>query len=164
MTPAGQVACTSADRVLRDCGRHVILDLRHPVFEVQLQAVEVLFPLLVAKPSDGNYCQTVRSDRTPTNSSCSVTAPKSSEIGVSAMNFGGAPGGILLLVGPVGSEINSLEVHYQDERVDIIPLHEGWALYEVATTDYQQGRRPQMLIGRDSSGHEVAAERLPWTQ
>jgi hypothetical protein len=78
------------------------------------------------------------------------------------MNFGGAPGGILLLVGPVGSDIAKLELRYQDGRVANIPLSEGWALYEVETADYAEGRRPEALIGRDTSGREVASERMPW--
>jgi hypothetical protein len=78
------------------------------------------------------------------------------------MNFGGAPGGILLLVGPVGSDIAKLEVHYQDGRVANVPLSEGWALYEVENRDYVEGRRPEILAGRDASGREIASERLPW--
>jgi hypothetical protein len=120
--------------------------------------------LLVARGSDGSYCQTVRSDRTPTNSGCSVRPPKPREIGVSAMNFGGAPGGILLLVGPVGSQITRLELRYQDGRLATVPLHEGWALYEVVPADYAEGRRPQTLVGRDSAGREIASQRLPWTK
>jgi hypothetical protein len=118
--------------------------------------------LLVARASDGNYCQTIRSDRASTNSGCSVTPPKPREIGVSPMNFGGAPGGILLLVGPVGSDITKLELRYQDGRVATVPLHGGWALYEIVSTDYVEGRRPQILIGRDDSGLEIALQRLPW--
>jgi hypothetical protein len=118
--------------------------------------------LLVARASDGSYCQTVRSDRTPTNSGCSIVPRKPAEIGVSPMNFGGAPGGILLLVGPVGSKITTLELRYVDGRLATVPLHRGWALYEVARSDYVEGQRPQTLIGRDSSGHEIASKRLPW--
>ncbi len=118
--------------------------------------------LRVARASDGSYCQIVQSNRTPTNSGCSVTPPRPHEIGVSAMDFGGAPGGILLLVGPVGSKITTLELRYQDGRLATVPLHRGWALYEVAPADYVDGRRPQMLLGRNASGREVASERLPW--
>jgi len=88
--------------------------------------------------------------------------PNRDEIGVSAMNFGGAPGGILLLVGPVGSDIATLEVRYQDGRTAAARLSEHWVLYEVEPSDYVQGRRPELLVGRDVSGHEIASERLPW--
>jgi hypothetical protein len=136
----------------------------HEVAAVDARGGAERVTLLVARASDGSYCQTVRSDRTPTNSGCSVPAPKSREIGVSAMNFGGAPGGILLLVGPVGSEITRLDLRYQDGRLATVPLHDGWALYEVVPADYAEGRRPQTLVGRDSAGREVASERLPWTR
>jgi hypothetical protein len=118
--------------------------------------------LLVARASDGGYCQIVRSDRTPTNRTCSVALPKAREIGVAGMNFGGAPGGILLLVGPVGADIAKLELRYQNGRVATIPLSDGWALYEVESADYAEGRRPEILIGRDVSGREIASQRLPW--
>jgi hypothetical protein len=118
--------------------------------------------LLVARASDGGFCQIVRSDRTPTNQTCSVAPPTAREIGVAAMNFGGAPGGILLFVGPVGSDIAKLELRYQNGRVATIPLREGWALYEVERADYAEGRRPEILIGRDVSGREIASQRLPW--
>ena len=118
--------------------------------------------LLVARASDGNDCVTVRSDRTPTNSGCWMTPPKPREIGVSAMNFGGAPGGILLLLGQVGSKIARLELRYQDGRLVTVPLHDRWALYEVVPADYAEGRRPQKLVGRDSTGREIASQRLPW--
>lgn len=118
--------------------------------------------LLVGRASDGGYCQIVRSDRTPTNRSCSIALPNRDEIGVSAMNFGGAPGGVLLLVGPAGSDIATLEVRYQDGRTATAHLSEHWVLYEVDPSDYVQGRRPELLVARDASGNEIASERLPW--
>jgi len=119
--------------------------------------------LLVARASDGGYCQIVRSDRTPTNQTCSVAVPAARKIAVAGMNFGGgAPAGILLLVGPVGPDIAKLELRYQNGRVANIPLNEGWALYEVEPADYVEGRRPEALIGRDASGREIALQRLPW--
>lgn len=118
--------------------------------------------LLVAPSSDSGYCQIVRSDRRPTNSGCSVARPGARELGVGAMSFGGTPGGILLLVGPVGSDIASLELRYEDGRVAPVTLTDGWALYEVDRADYAQGRRPEVLVGRDASGRAVASQRLPW--
>src|SRR5439155_22389499 len=103
----------------------------------------------------------VRSNRTPTNQTCSVAAPAARTIAAAGMNFGGAPGGILLLVGPVGSEIAKLELRYQSGRVANIPLSEGWALSEIESADYVEGRRPEVLVGRDASGREIASQRLP---
>ncbi len=119
--------------------------------------------LLVAPSSSGGYCQTVHSDQRRPNQGCSIVRPKPRQIGVSAMNFGGgAPVGILLLVGPVGAAIATLELRYENGRTTGIPLSEGWALYEVEPADYVGGRRPEMLVGRDVSGQEIASERLPW--
>ena len=47
-------------------------------------------------------------------------------------------------------------------RVANIPLSEGWALYEIESADYVEGRRPEVLVGRDASGREIASQRLPW--
>lgn len=78
------------------------------------------------------------------------------------MQFGGAPGGIQLLVGPVGSEVATLRVAYEDGRRTSVPLTEHWALYEVAQADYAEGRRPIELIALDDHAREIARERLPW--
>jgi hypothetical protein len=119
--------------------------------------------LFVGRASDGGYCQIVRSDRRPSNFGCSVPRPKEREIGVNAMNFGGGPpDGILLLVGPVGAEVATLELLYEDSRTATVPLNDGWALYEVDRSDYRKGRRPELLVGRDSSGRETGTVRLPW--
>jgi hypothetical protein len=94
-----------------------------------------------------------------------MAAPKAHELGVSAMNFGGGPpDGILLMVGPVGSDIARLELLYEDGRVATMPLHDGWTLYEVEPEDYVVGQRPAFLIGRNSSGKEIASKRFPWTR
>jgi hypothetical protein len=134
----------------------------HQVARIRARGGSEEVTLFVARASDGGFCQIVRSDRTPTNQGCSVARPASRKIAVTGMNFGGAPGGILLFVGPVGSDIAKLELRYQDGRVANIPLSEGWALYEVEIADYVEGRRPEVLIGRDASGREIASERLPW--
>jgi hypothetical protein len=134
----------------------------HEVARINARDGSEQVTLLVARASDGGYCQIVRSDRTPTNQGCSVAPPSARQIGVAAMNFGGAPGGILLLVGPVGSDIANLQVRYQDGRVSDVPLSDGWALYEIERADYPEGRRPEMLIARDASGRRIASDRMPW--
>jgi hypothetical protein len=134
----------------------------HQVARIRARGGSEEVTLLVARASDGGYCQIVRSDRTPTNQTCSVAPPAARKIAVAGMNFGGAPGGILLLVGPVGSDVVKLELRYQSGRVANIPLSEGWTLYEVQHADYVDGRRPEILVGRDASGREIASHRLPW--
>ncbi len=128
----------------------------HQVARIRARGGSEEVTLLVARASDGGFCQIVRSDRTPTNQGCWVAPPAPRK------NFGGAPGGILLLVGPVGSDIAKLELRYQNGRVANIPLNEGWALYEVESADYVEGQRPDVLVGRDASGREIALQRLPW--
>jgi hypothetical protein len=98
----------------------------HEVARISARDGSEQVTLLVARASDGGYCQIVRSDRTPTNQTCSVTPPSADQIGVAGMNFGGAPGGILVLVGPVGSDIAKLDLRYQNGRISTVPLNEGW--------------------------------------
>lgn len=133
----------------------------HEVAEISARDGEAI-TLEVGRASDGGYCVAVRSTRRPSNRGCFVPRPTPHEIGVSAMNFGGAPGGVLLLVGPVGSDIASLELRYEDSRVVPVPLTDGWALFEVERADYARGRRPETVIARNRSGLEIARERLPW--
>ena len=118
--------------------------------------------LEVARASDGGNCMIVRSDTTPTNRGCAVPTPEPREIAVAPMQFGGAPTGVQLLVGPVGAEIATLTVGFEDGRMEEMPIEDGWVLYEVARRDYAVGRRPVELVGRDSSGKEIASKRLPW--
>jgi hypothetical protein len=118
--------------------------------------------LFTARASDGGRCQIVRSDRRPSNRTCSVAIPHRREIGVNGMNFGGAPGGVLLLIGPVGSDIATLELRYENGRVRNIPLTDGWALSEIARADYRKGRRPEVLVGRDAAGKIIATKGFPW--
>jgi hypothetical protein len=53
-----------------------------------------------------------------------------------------APGGILLLAGPVGGDVPTLEIRYQDGSVRSVPLREQRALFEVARRDYAAGAGP----------------------
>lgn len=121
-----------------------------------------LITLEVAASSDGGSCMIVRSDKRPTNRGCGIAKPTARGIEVSPMQFGGAPGGVQLLVGPLGSEIAKLKLRYQDGRYQDIPLRDGWTLYEIAKADYTEGRRPAKLVGLDATGEEIATKRLPW--
>lgn len=133
------------------------------VAQIQARNNTETVALFVARASNGGYCQIVRSTNTPSNFGCGMTRPRPNQLGVDAMNYGGAPGGILLLVGPVGSKIATLQLRYQDRRVTEVPLHDGWALYEIVAGDYRDGRRPETLIGHDRSGKRIAIKRLPWS-
>jgi len=132
------------------------------VLQIRARRGTELIVLEVARASDGGTCMIVRSDKTPTNRGCSVATPGPREIAVAPMQFGGAPTGVQLLVGPVGADIAQLRVRFQDRRRDEVPLSEGWALYEVIRANYAEGRRPVELIGLDASGQVIATKRLPW--
>jgi len=111
--------------------------------------------LFAAHARDGDYCQIIRSDRRPSNRTCDVHPPRPREIRVEGFNFGGAPGGVVLFVGPVGRDIAMLEMRYADGDHADIPLHEGWALYRVDETHYERGHLPIELVARDAHGHVI---------
>jgi hypothetical protein len=121
------------------------------VLQIRARGGTELIVLEVARSSDGRNCMIVRSDRTPTNRGCSIATPGSRDIGVSPMQFGGAPTGVQLLVGPVGADIARLRVRFQDGRRADVPLSEGWALYEVVPANHAESKRPSELIGLDAS-------------
>lgn len=132
------------------------------VLRVEARGGTQVVTLEVARASDGGNCMIVRSAGMRTNRGCGMPTPGRREIGVAPMQYGGAPTGIQLLVGPVGADVERLQVRYQDGRVDPVAVKEGWALYEVEPADYAEGRRPAELIGLDDAGEVVARKRLPW--
>jgi hypothetical protein len=75
--------------------------------------------------------------------------PTSLDIGPG--QFGAAPDGLLLLWGPVGTEIRSLEILFQDGTHVHIPIHEGYILYQINPKNYASGHRPTKLVGRNDA-------------
>ncbi len=69
--------------------------------------------------------------------------PSASRPHSSSRDLGGAPGGILLLGGPVGNHIAALELRYEDGRIANVPLYHGWALYEVNAPTTAKDAGPQ---------------------
>jgi hypothetical protein len=134
----------------------------HQIAQIFVRNGSEQIKLLVARASNGGYCMIVRSNRTASNGGCGMPFPHPRQIGVAAMNYGGAPGGTLLLVGPVGLKITTLQLRYEDGRTVTVPLHQHWALYAIKPIDYTKGRRPKSLIGKDTTGQRIATMRLPW--
>ena len=86
--------------------------------------------------------------------------PRPNQIDVNPNQRGAAPHGMLLLWGSVGRLISSLELRFEDGTKTPIPLHHGWALYQVNPRNYVRGHRPVALIGRNQSGRVVGTRRL----
>jgi len=86
--------------------------------------------------------------------------PRPNQIDVNPNQRGAAPHGMLLLWGSVGHLIVSLELRFEDGSVIRIPLHHGWALYQVNPRSFVRGHRPIALIGRNQSGRVVGMRRL----
>lgn len=111
---------------------------------------------------DGERCRVLVSPG-GTSSGCGGRSPDADEIAVAPNQIGSAPDGMLLLWGEVGSAIARLELHFEDGRIEQLPLTERFTLYQVDPGDFAAGRRPLKLTGRDESGREIGERELgPW--
>jgi len=132
-----------------------------PLLEIETRRTKRPIRLYLIE-SDGERCQVLVSPG-GTGTSCGGRSPGAREISVGPNQIGAAPDGMLLLWGEIGSEIETLEVRFQDGRVERLPLVEHFTLYQVARDDFVHGRRPIELVGRNEEGGVVARRPLgPW--
>jgi hypothetical protein len=98
-----------------------------------------------------------------TSTGCGGRSIGPTEVWVSPNQIGTSPNGMLLLWGEVGSQISRLELHFEDGRIEQLPLMKQFALYQVDPADFAAGRRPLRLLGRDQNGKAVGERKLgPW--
>jgi hypothetical protein len=131
------------------------------VLEIRTRYTRRPIRVQVARASDGTTCESLV---TPggISSGCGGRLIGARQIGVSPMQIGRAPKGMLLLFGRVGREIALLNVRFEDGRVERLPLARSFSVYQVAREDYRPGRRPILLVGRNRAGSIVATQKLPW--
>lgn len=79
---------------------------------------------------------------------------------VGPTQIGSAPHGWLLLDGPVGSDIHSLELRFEDASHVAIPIHHGYILYQFNPRNFRAGHRPTELIARNAHGNLVRVRRF----
>lgn len=144
----------------------------HPPQEIDLSREKPLLEVLTRRTKkplrlylverDGRRCD-VLDGPGGTSAGCGGGPPGPREIPIGPTQIGTAPRGMLLLWGEVGRAITRLELHFEDGRVERLPLVEQFTLYQVDPRDFAAGRRPVALIGRDESGEVVAKRKLgPW--
>jgi hypothetical protein len=133
---------------------------RRTVLEIRTRCTRRPIRAEVARASDGGVCETLV---TPggTSAGCRGRAIRRRQIGVSPLQIGAAPKGMLLLFERVGRDIARLELRFEDGRTERLPLARGLSVYQVAREDVRRGRRPSELVGRDRAGRLVATKRLP---
>ena len=61
----------------------------------------------------------------------------------------------VVLWGPVGADIHSLELLFQDGTHVNIPIHHGYVLYQVNPDTYATGHQPTIFVGRNAGGKTV---------
>lgn len=108
---------------------------------------------------EGRRCQVLT---TPGGSSSGGDAilrgPRDIPLGIT--QIGSADNALVLIWGVVGDAIDRLELHFDDGRVEQLPLANHVTLYQVDPGDYAQGRQPVKLVGRDAAGKVIAEQPL----
>lgn len=134
---------------------------KRPLLEIETRLTKQPIRLYVVE-RDGERCHVLVSPG-GTGSGCGQRRPGPREIEVAPNQIGSAPDGMLLLWGEVGSELATLDLRFEDGRVERLPLAGHFTLYQVARDDFAAGRRPIALIGRNPDGDVVSERRLgPW--
>ena len=132
-----------------------------PLLEIETRRTKKPIRLYVVE-RDGERCRVLVSPG-GTGSGCGGRPIGPREIPIGPNQIGAAPDGMLLLWGEVGSEIEQLELLFQDGRVERLPLVENFTLYQIDPADFADGRRPIELIGRSAAGDVVGRRKLgPW--
>jgi hypothetical protein len=158
---AGDVLAQANSRPQPRRPRPIDLNGQTPLIEILTRRTGTPIRLYVIQ-RDGERCRVLVSPG-GTGSSCGGRPPKSNEVFVGPNQIGAAPGGMLLLWGEVGSDITKLELQFEGGRIEELPLTNRFALYQVDPADFDAGRRPLRLVGRDANGTAVGERKLgPW--
>lgn len=112
--------------------------------------------LLVEKAAPGTNGTICHELITPsgTGGGCNRPIPPTG-LDVGPTQIGTAPYGWFLLDGPVGAEIRSLELRFEDGTHVAIPIHHGYILYQVNPQNFVSGHPPTELVARNAAGHIV---------
>lgn len=69
-------------------------------------------------------------------------------------------GSTVVLNGSVGPEVAKLELHHQDGFVLELPIVERFVFHGVRRAQFEEGKRPSLLIALNRNGDEVAREKV----
>jgi hypothetical protein len=78
---------------------------------------------------------------------------------VSATQVGGPPVGVFLY-GPVGQDVRSLELEFEDGTHSSVGIHHGYVLRQINPKNYARGHRPTRLIARNAGGRIVRTRKF----
>jgi hypothetical protein len=117
--------------------------------------------LLTEKTGPGSNGKVCHELVTPSGTSMGCGLPIGpTDLEIGPTQIGAAPHGWFLLDGPVGREIHSLELRFEDGTQVAIPIHHGFILYQVNPRNFVSGHRPTKLIARDAAGRIVKTRRF----
>jgi hypothetical protein len=88
--------------------------------------------------------------------------PKTLHLNLTQIRDPGTRAIVVIHGGPVGADIHSLELLFQDGTHANIPLHHGYVLYQVNPANDANGHQPTTVVGRNVSGKTVI--RTPFSQ
>jgi hypothetical protein len=69
-------------------------------------------------------------------------------------------GSMVFVSGSVGPEVAKLELHHQDGFVLELPIVERFVLHDIPRERFEDGKRPNLLVGMNRAGVEVAREKV----
>jgi hypothetical protein len=106
----------------------------------------------------GTLCYQVR---LPTGAAgaCNQHRLSATALDVSATQVGGPPAGVFLY-GPVGRNIRSLELEFEDGTHTSVGIHHGYVLKQINPNNYARGHRPTKLVARNASGQIVRTRKF----
>jgi hypothetical protein len=133
-----------------------------PVLEILTRRTRKPIKLYVVERG-GERCSVLETPGGTASGCGGGSPPGPREIPIRPNQIGSAPKGMLLLWGEVGRGIATLELRFEDGRVEKLPLARHFTLYQVDPSDFALGRRPVELIGRGTEGRVVGRQTLgPW--
>ena len=96
---------------------------------------------------------------TGTAGACRKRPLSPTALDVSATQVGAPPAGVFLY-GPVGRNVRSLELEFEDGTHTSVGIHHGYVLRQVNPKNYVRGHRPTTLIARNAAGRIVATRKF----
>jgi hypothetical protein len=66
----------------------------------------------------------------------------------------------VFLYGPVGRNVRSLELEFEDGTQTSVGIHHGYVLKQVNPKNYVRGHRPITLVARNASGRIIRTRKF----
>jgi hypothetical protein len=96
---------------------------------------------------------------TGTAGACNRGRLSATAVDVSATQVGAPPVGVFLY-GPLGRDVRSLELEFEDGTHTSVGIHHGYVLRQIDPKNYVSGHRPTRLVARNAGGKIVGTRKF----